>query len=236
MKINSIHLRLILNNYKKVGLKLLFVLTALLFSQCESHSQVPESSGKAVGISNGDTFTLLTHDKQQIKVRLSEIDAPEKAQPFGTRSREVLSDLIFSKDVLVVQEDIDGYGRLVGHVYVDGTHVNRRMVQEGMIWVYVQCLKDKTLLQDEKAAKEANRGLWVLPVAEQVPPWEWRRGDRVASLNTGAEDNKPAFECGTKQYCKKMSSCDEAMYYLQHCGLTRLDGDGDGVPCEVLCK
>ena len=217
-------------------LKILLVLTALLFSQCESHSQLPESNGKVVSIADGDTFTLLIKDKQQIKVRLSEIDAPEKAQPFGTRSRETLSDLIFSKEVLVVQEDIDRYGRLVGQVYVDGTQVNRRMVQDGMAWVYVQYLKDKTLLQDEQAAKEAKRGLWALPVAEQVPPWEWRKGERVASLNTGAEDNKPAFECGTKQYCKEMSSCDEAMYYLQHCGLTRLDRDGDGVPCEALCK
>ena len=214
----------------------LFVIFIFLFSQCESHSQEKESSGKVVGVSDGDTFTFLTPDKQQIKVRLSEIDAPEKAQPFGTRSRQALSDLIFSKDVLVVQDDKDRYGRLVGQVYVDGIHVNRKMVQDGMAWVYRQYLKDKTLLHDEQAAREAKRGLWSLPSTEQVPPWEWRRGERAATSNNEPKENNPEFECGTKRYCKEMSSCEEAKYYLENCGLSRLDGDGDGVPCEALCK
>ena len=144
----------------KGGLNVLLLIITLLFSQCESYSQELESSGKVIGISDGDTFTLLSADKQQIKVRLSEIDTPEKAQPFGTRSRQALSDLIFSKDVLVVQDDIGRYGRLVGQIYVDDTHVNRKMIQEGMAWVYRQYLKDESLLQDEEAAREAKRGLW----------------------------------------------------------------------------
>ena len=212
-----------------------FLFFCLLFSHCSSHSQEPEFSGKVVSIADGDTFTLLTKDKQQVKVRLSEIDAPEKAQPFGTRARQALSDLIFAKNVMVVQDDIDRYGRLVGQVYVDNTHVNRKMVQEGMAWVYRQYMKDETLLQDEKAAREARRGLWSLPSTEQVPPWEWRKGSRSTS-SEGSNENVPQFECGTKRYCKEMSSCEEAKYYLEHCDLTRLDGDGDGVPCENLCN
>ena len=221
---------------KRVVLKALLLILVMFFSQCESYSQEPESTGKVVGIADGDTFTLLTSDKQQIKVRLSEIDAPEKAQPFGTRSRETLSDLIFSKDVLVVQDDIDRYGRLVGQVYVGSIHVNRKMVQEGMAWVYRQYMKDETLLQDEQAAREAKRGLWSLPGTEQVPPWEWRKGNRSATTKKEPTENNPEFKCGTKRYCKEMSSCEEARYYLEHCGLTRLDGDGDGVPCESLCQ
>lgn len=41
--------------------------------------------------------------------------------------------------------------------------------------------------------------------------------------------------CGTKYYCKEMDSCEEAIYYFVNCGLTRLDGDGDGIPCESIC-
>ena len=216
--------------------KSLLLIIVILFSQCESYSQEQEQTGTVVGIADGDTFTLLTGDKQQVKVRLSEIDAPEKAQPFGTRSKQFLSDLIFSKDVLVVQDDIDRYGRLVGQVYVGNTHVNRKMVQEGYAWAYRQYLKDGTLLQDEQAAREAMRGIWSLPSTEQVPPWEWRRGERAATPAKESTENSPEYECGTKRYCREMISCEEAKFYLEHCGLSGLDGDGDGVPCETFCN
>lgn len=153
--------------------RLLLLLIFLFFTGCASAQQY---TGKVVAISDGDTFTLLTSDKQQIKVRLAEIDTPERAQPYGTRARQALSDLIFSKAVRVIEADTDRYGRLVGHVYVDDIHVNRRMVQGGMAWVYRQYLEDKTLLEDEQKARKDKKGLWGLPNTEQVPPWEWRRG------------------------------------------------------------
>ena len=220
----------------KFDTKFYLLILLILFSYCSSYLQEQESNGKVVGISDGDTFTLLTSDKQQIKVRLSEIDTPEKGQPFGSRAQQALSDLIFSKDVLVIKEDTDRYGRLVGHVYVNGNHVNRQMVQDGMAWVYRQYLKDKTLLQDEQEAREARRGLWSLPSTDHVPPWEWRKGSRSIATKKEAAEGTAEFECGTKRYCKEMSSCEEARYYLENCGLTRLDGDGDEVPCETLCN
>lgn len=215
---------------------LLPVFWLLLFvsGACEKESAYRdgiESQGKVVGVADGDTFTLLTPDKEQIKVRLSEIDAPESAQPYGTRAKQALSDLIFGKDVLVVKEDKDRYGRLVGHIYINGIHVNRKMVQDGMAWVYRQYLKDQSLLQDEQKAREAKRGLWNLPNTEQVPPWEWRKGNR-----NGSTGNNGQYSCGSKTKCSEMSSCEEAMYYLKECGIITLDGEGDGVPCESLCK
>ena len=110
------------------------------------------------------------------------------------------------------------------------------MVQEGMAWVYRQYLKDQTLLQDEQAAREAKRGLWSLPSTEQVPPWEWRKGERIATPAKESSGHDPEFECGTKRYCREMTSCEEAKYYLEQCGLSSLDGDGDGSPCESLCQ
>ena len=142
----------------KNGLKALLLIFAILFSNCNPIPEEPEFRGKVVGIADGDTFTLLSRDKKQTQVRLSEIDTPESNQPYGTRAKQALSDLIFSKDVRVLPEDVDRFGRLVGHVYVDGIHVNRKMVQEGNAWVYRQYNKDKTLLQDEQAARDAKKG------------------------------------------------------------------------------
>ena len=222
----------------KICIKSLLLILGFIFSQCDSYSQEPECKGKVVGISDGDTFTLLTADQKQVKVRLSEIDTPESNQAYGTRAKQALSDLIFSKQVEVVKEDIDRYGRLVAHVYVDGIHVNRKMVLEGHAWVYRQYNKDKTLLQDEQAARDAKKGLWSLPVSEQVPPWEWRQGVKT-NQQVQEGDNKEEtqhFTCGTKRYCKEMVSCEEAAFYLKECGLISLDGDGDGMPCEALCN
>ena len=135
-----------------------------------------ELSGKVIGISDGDTFTLLTSDKQQVKIRLAEIDAPESAQPYGNRSKQTLSGLIFSKDVRVAVQTIDRYGRTVGRPYVGDLDVCEEMIRSGAAWVYRQYVIDKGLFDIESEAQAARRGLWALPEAEQVAPWEWRRG------------------------------------------------------------
>lgn len=43
-------------------------------------------------------------------------------------------------------------------------------------------------------------------------------------------------QCAGKRYCTEMGSCEEAKFYLRQCGLSKLDGDGDGVPCDALCR
>lgn len=49
------------------------------------------------------------------------------------------------------------------------------------------------------------------------------------------ETKKTKFQCGKKRYCKQMTSCKEAIFYLKQCGLKKLDRDKDGVPCESIC-
>lgn len=221
------------------SLLLLFIVLIFFSGACEEGNTFNEgvaSKGRIVGVSDGDTFTLLTADKRQIKVRLSEIDAPEHAQPYGTKAKQALSDLIFGKEVLVVKEDTDRYGRLVGHAYIEGLHVNRKLVQDGMAWAYRQYLKDQSLLQDEQIARQAKKGLWSLPSTEQVPPWEWRKAKKAGNTDNGSGSSNQNFNCGSKTKCSEMTSCDEAMYYFKECGVTKLDGNGDGVPCETLCK
>ena len=75
----------------------------------------------------------------------------------------------------------DRYGRRVGHVRYSGRDINRELVREGHAWVYRQWLRDETLLDDEAHARAARAGLWGLPEAERVPPWEWREAAAVAT-------------------------------------------------------
>ena len=100
-------------------------------------------TGKVVGISDGDTLTLLVPDGasyRQVKVRLGEIDTPESRQPYGERAKQALSDLAFGQQARVVVQDTDRYGRTVGRVYVGGTDVNAEMVKRGAAWAYRQCV------------------------------------------------------------------------------------------------
>ena len=212
-----------------------------------------EYTGKVVSISDGDTITLLVPDGasyRQVKVRLGEIDTPERKQPYGTRAQQALSDLAFGKQARVVVQDTDRYGRTVGRVYVGGVDVNAEMVKQGAAWVYRQYAKDPSLYRLEAEAKAAKRGLWGLPEAERCPPWDWRKNTCPTSAAAPAPAPAPAapaasappaaasggFTCAGKRYCREMTSCEEAKFYLTQCGVGSLDGNKDGVPCGKLCR
>lgn len=122
-----------------------------------------EYSGRVVGVSDGDTITVLVAGTRQLKVRLAQIDAPEKSQAFGQRSKQSLSDLVFDKQVRIIQEDMDRYGRVVGRVYVNGLDVTAEQVKRGMAWVYKQYARDRSLYRLEEEARAARRGLWSDP-------------------------------------------------------------------------
>ena len=132
-------------------------------------------AGMVVGVHDGDTLTLLDNSKRQIKIRLAEIDAPESRQPYGSRAKQELSGLVFGRPAAVQVQDIDRYGRTVGRITVDGLDVNAEMVRRGAAWVYRKYAKDQSLFTIEKQARDAKTGLWALPEADRVPPWEWRK-------------------------------------------------------------
>lgn len=131
-------------------------------------------AAKVVGVSDGDTLTVLTPEKRRVKVRLHGIDSPETGQDFGTRAKQAASELAFGKQVTVREVDRDRYGRTVAEVILpDGRSLNREMVRAGMAWRYVKYApNDRDLAGIEAEAKVAKRGLWSQPGA--VPPWDWR--------------------------------------------------------------
>ena len=135
-------------------------------------------TGRVVVVSDGDTISVLTPAKEQVKVRLYAIDAPEAKQAFGARAKQELSDLVYGKTVTIEVEDKDRYGRTVGRVFADGVDVNLEMVRRRFAWWYrAYAKKDVALAKAEAEAKNAGRGLWADKTP--VPPWEFRRSAKV---------------------------------------------------------
>ena len=138
--------------------------------------------GRVVGVADGDTVTVLDAQKVQHKIRLSGIDAPEKSQAFGQRSKQHLSDLVFGQTVEVGFNKTDRYGRLIGKIVVNGQDANLQQLHAGMAWHYKEYEREqppeerRRYAQAEVDARERGVGLWKDP--NPVPPWEFRRAQR----------------------------------------------------------
>jgi endonuclease YncB( thermonuclease family) len=139
-------------------------------------------TGKVVRVSDGDTINLLIDNKQE-RIRLASIDAPETAhgssqpgQPFGEASRKNLANYVAGKTITITCFEKDRYDRHICDIPVDGTTANRLQVEQGFAWANQQAkgkfLRDKSLLELEKSARQKKLGLWAEPGA--VAPWEWR--------------------------------------------------------------
>lgn len=135
--------------------------------------------GRVVAVRDGDTIELLDAGRELHVIRLAHIDTPERSQPFGNRAKQFTAALVGGKTVKVEVTDRDRYGRLVGVVYLEGTNVNLRIVENGYAWWYRQYSREVTYGRSELDAFERRSGLWADP--RPVPPWEWRRKKREAS-------------------------------------------------------
>lgn len=163
--------------------------------------------GKVVGIADGDTLTVLDAEKRQHKIRLAQIDAPEKDQAFGSRAKQALSDLCFGKQAEVSSNTSDRYGRIVGTVYCEGVEANAELVRQGMTWVYVQYAKRGTpLFNLEKKARATRQGLWA--DSAPVPPWEWRRNGRSSTTPKATAASSTGEVRGNHR---------SNIYHLPHC-------------------
>ena len=131
-----------------------------------------EIQGKVIRVLDGDTIEVL-QDKKPVRIRLANIDAPEKKQAFGRWSANQLKALLAAQPVTVTYTQTDRYGRIIGHVFTtNGTDASRFMVQSGAAWVYERYNVDESLPALQREAQEQKRGLCV--DANPVPPWEWR--------------------------------------------------------------
>lgn len=145
------------------------VLIALLTSPAFAK----EWCGKVVGVSDGDTLTVL-HDGVPQKIRLSEIDCPEKSQDFGQKAKSFTSAQCFGKFVTVVEHGKDRYGRSIADVITNsGTKLNEELVRSGLAWHYVKYSKNQNLARLEAEARSDQRALWQDQNA--IAPWKFRK-------------------------------------------------------------
>lgn len=196
--------------------------------------QAEEFDAKVIAVMDGDTVMVL-RDGKKVKIRLSNIDAPESDQEFGKESRDSLVNMVMKKQVHVNSQAVDSYGRLIAEISIDGKSVNETQVKKGLAWEYSHYHRNKRYLSLNKQAQQARVGLWANGI-QPISPEQWRKThltkSRVGNSNTSAQEG---FACGRKNLCSQMTSCEEAMVYFTKCGVKSLDGNGDGVPCENLC-
>lgn len=175
--------------------RLVLCAAALLFYTCAAGAV--ELHGRVVGVSDGDTITVLDATRSPHKIRLAGIDAPEKNQPYGARSKENLSALVFGKPVVVVWQKRDRYGRILGHVLVlvPGTcgrpdcarleDAGLEQVESGLAWHYKRYQNEQTpderrrYARAEQDARAKREGLWQ--DTHPVPPWEYRVSQRAGA-------------------------------------------------------
>ena len=149
-----------------------------------SRPRQAQATGKVIRVADGDTITILDPSNTQLKIRLNKIDAPEKSQAFGQRSKQHLSDIVFGRSVTVTWDEKDRYRRILGTVWLDGRDINLQMVRDGFAWHYKRYDSTPAYAQAEADARAARRGLWADP--DPTPPEQFRHGGGAAPRATRA--------------------------------------------------
>ena len=150
------------------------ILATLLVALSYQLALANELQGRVVGVSDGDTITVLDAKNHQHKVRLAGIDAPEKSQAFGQTSKKHLSEVVFGETVVVEWQKLDRYGRVVGKVLLEGFDVCLEQIRKGMAWHYKKYSSDQQLAAAEQSIRDHKIGLWS--ATNRIPPWDFRKG------------------------------------------------------------
>ena len=167
-----------MNSLKNCAIKFTCVfVVSFLFAFVDAKAEV--LIGKVIGITDGDTITVIDSDKTEHKIRLMGIDAPEKKQDFGNESKKALSNFIYQKEVSVEYKKQDRYKRKVGKIILGKEDICLQMIKDGMAWHYKDYEKEQSKTdrdlysQAELKAREAKRGLWQ--DSKAIKPSEFRR-------------------------------------------------------------
>jgi endonuclease YncB( thermonuclease family) len=159
---------------------LLFIILSLF------QFQTDVITGKVIKVADGDTVTLLTDKKEQIKIRLDGIDCPERSQDFGTKAKDFTNSLCYGKRVKVEAKGIDKYGRTLGVIWVGSVNLNEELLHNGLAWHYIQYNHSQQYAELEKQAQQKKLNLWSIP--NPIAPWDFRKAKKQKLLT-----NSPAI-------------------------------------------
>lgn len=212
-----------------------------------------------IKVIDGDTLQILTKGETET-VRVIGMDTPETVNPrrsvqcFGKeasdKARSLLTGQNVSLEVDPTQGERDKYGRLLRFVFLpDGTDFGKYMISEGYAHEYTYSVPYKYQTEyknAENSARNNKKGLWADDAcsASQLPTVNNRTSDTQSSVKTQTASQpspstyKPqgSYSCDCTKLCSQIKTCDEAYYQLNNCGCIKRDADGDGIPCESLCK
>ncbi len=155
-------------------------------------AQLPEVDGEGMftgavtWVNDGDTLRVLVRGRA-MDVRIAEVDAPERDQPYGWQAKLALIDLVRNREVSIAPYDVDRYGRVIAHVYVGESNVAAELVRAGAAWFYTEYANDAHLYDLEQQARRSRRGLWALPAQQRLEPWQWRRASREADATNSVD-------------------------------------------------
>lgn len=215
-----------------------------LFALVVLNAQAESFEAKVLAVMDGDTV-FVKSGAFKAKLRLVNVDAPEKDQPFGKESQESLQSLIGGKVIHVESKAVDKFGRTIALISIGDINVNEEQVRRGMAWAYSRSREGRAYARLQSEAQQAKRGLWQQ--ANPQSPAQWRKlhpsepakharqQQHKALPQTQKPERFSNLVCGKKSYCSQMVTCDEAHFYLTVCGVKRLDTNKDGIPCESLC-
>lgn len=183
-------------------MKAKYILAVLLLSFCFLGSFAEEFEGKCVGVSDGDTITVMK-DGRAVKVRLDGVDCPEGHQAFGSRAKQFVASKTFRKILTVRVKTRDRYNRIVGRVYIEKEDLTDEIIKSGMGWHYKKYNGERKLAESENRARALKVGLWR--DSNPTPPWDFRRG-KTNSKNLNSSSSSSV-------YLTRTGKC----YHLGHC-------------------
>jgi endonuclease YncB( thermonuclease family) len=137
---------------------------------------------KVTRILDGDTLAVSWPGGARVRVRLTDIDAPESCQPYGPEATRALEDYLRSGTIEVEVVDVDRNQRVIGRVFVDGRDISAALVRDGTAWFYSEYARDPSIFDLENETRDAKRGLWRLPPEDRIEPWVFRREFRCPPL------------------------------------------------------